>query len=144
MKVTYAPAGADAQEWAWDPGDVLQSEAELIQKRYGGSWDDFTTAVRDGDARARRVLLWHFLRQAHKTLRYEDTPDFRMRELRVEFDLDELLQLRDRLQKADIPEDQREQGLASIEFEISERLGEAAEPEPPADVEPGKASSASG
>ena len=138
MKVTYAPAGADPQEWVWDPDDFFQSQAELIQKRYGGTWDDFTSGVRAGDARARRVLLWHFLRQTHPTMRLEDTPDFRMRELKVEYDIDELIAIRDRVIKADLPADERDTALASVEYEIAEQMGSV-----PAPVEtaPGKASS---
>jgi hypothetical protein len=142
VKVIYAPAGADPKEWTWDPDDVFQSQAELIQKRYGGNWEDFTSGVRNGDARARKVLLWHFLRLVHPTMRYEDTPDFRMRELKVEYDVDELIRIRDRILKADLTGEERDAALASVEFEISERIGEVPDPEPA--VEPGKASSASG
>lgn len=141
MKVTYTPDGGEPQEWAWDPGDVRQSEAESIQRRFGGTWDDFATGVRSGDAKARRILLWHYLRQVHPKLRYEDTPDFRMRELRVEFDVDELLQIRDRLYKADLSAEERDAALAGVEYEISERIGDLPEP---VEVEPGKASNASG
>jgi len=140
MKVTYAPDGSEPQEWTWDPGDVRQSEAEAIQKRFGGTWDDFAAGIRSGDAKARRILLWHFQRQQHPQLRYEDTPDFRMRELRVEYDLDELIQIRDRVLKADLSSDERDAVLAGVEYEISERIGEVPEP---VEVEPGKASNAS-
>lgn len=136
MKVTYKPDGGEPQEWAWDPGDLRQSEAELIQKRYGGTSDDFAVGVRNGDAKARKVLLWHFQRQTHPALRYEDVPDFRMRELKVEYDVDELITIRDRVLKADLPADERDAALASVEFEISERLGEVPEP---VEIEPGKA-----
>jgi hypothetical protein len=136
VKVTYRPDGGEPQEWAWDPGDLRQSEAELIQKRYGGTSDDFAAGVRNGDARARKVLLWHFQRQTHPALRYEDTPDFRMRELTVEYDIDELITIRDRVLKADLPADERDAALASVEFEISERLGSVPEP---VEIEPGKA-----
>lgn len=140
MKVTYKPDGGEPQLWTWDPGDVRQSEAEAIQKRYGGTWDDFAAGVRNGDARARRILLWHFQRQTHPTLRYEDTPDFRMRELTVEFDVDELIAIRDRVLKADLPAEERDAALASVEYEIAERMGSVPDP---VDVDPGKASNVS-
>lgn len=140
MKVTYRPDGGEPQEWTWDPGDVRQSEAEAIQKRFGGPWDDFAVAVRQGDARARRILLWHFQRQVHPALRYEDTPDFRMRELTVEYDIDELVMIRDRVLRADLDAESREVALASVELEIADRMGSVPDP---VDVEPGKASSTS-
>jgi hypothetical protein len=140
VKVTYKPNGGEAQEWTWDPGDVRQSEAEAIQKRNGGTWDDFTSGVRNGDARSRRILLWHFQRQTHPALRYEDTPDFRMRELTVEYDVDELIAIRDRVLKADLDPESRDAALASVEYEIAERMGSVPEP---VEIEPGKASSTS-
>lgn len=140
MKVTYKPDGEEPQEWTWDPGDVRQDEAEAIQRRNGGGWDAFTLGVRENDAKARKILLWHFLRQAHPKLRYEDTPNFRMRELAVEYDIDELITIRDRVLKADLPAEERDAALASVEFEISERIGEVPDP---VEIEPGKASSAS-
>ncbi len=140
MKVTYKPDGAKPQVWTWDPGDVRQSEAEAIQRRFGGSWDEFSAAVRQNDARARRILLWHFQRQTHPALRYEDTPDFRMRELEVEYDIDELVLIRDRLLRADLDEESRDMALAAVELEISDRMGSVPDP---VDVDPGKASNVS-
>lgn len=140
MKVTYKPDGAEPQVWTWDPGDVRQSEAEAIQRRFGGSWDEFSAAVRQNDARARRIMLWHFQRQTHPALRYEDTPDFRMRELEVEYDIDELVLIRDRLLRADLDEESRDMALAAVELEISDRMGSVPDP---VDVDPGKASNVS-
>jgi hypothetical protein len=138
MKVTYAPEGAEPQVWDWDPDKVTQSQAEMIEKRHGGRWDAFTEDVRAGGARARRVLLWHLQRQTHHTLRYEDTPDFRMGDLRLEFDLDELALIRDRVMKSDLSDQEKEGVLLGLDIELTERMGEAAVDEP-TEVEPGKA-----
>lgn len=140
MKVTYAPEGADPQVWDFDPDRVTQSQAELIEKRYGGRWDGFSEDVRAGGARARRVLLWHLLRQTHHTLRYEDTPDFRMGDLRVEFDTGELVLIRERVLKSHLSEQEKEQVLLGLDLELTDRMGEGFDVGEPSELEPGKAS----
>lgn len=122
MFVTYKPetADGDPQRWEFDPGRVRASEAEMIEKRYGDKWDQWRNDVRAGSAKARRVLLWHLLRQAHHTLRYEDVPDFLMDELLVEHSVGELVELRDRLMKANVSDTDREQLMTALNIEITE------------------------
>lgn len=139
MKVTYNPSGDSPRVWFFDPDEVPQSQAEMIEKRYGQLWDAFLADVRQGSARARRVLLWHLLRLEHHTLRLEDTPDFKMGALKVEHTVDELLTLRGRILKASLPDDERDGILAALDVEITEAMGEEPEPES-GQVEPGKAS----
>lgn len=109
MFVQYKPKDGEAQQWDFDPDEVRQSQAEMVEKRYGANWDAFLAAVRGGEAKARRVLLWHLIRLTHHTLRIEDVPDFRMGELTVEYSSTELRQLKDQLDRIDpnaLPEDQ--------------------------------------
>lgn len=122
MFITYRPDGdpEQTQNWDFDPGRVRSVEAEMIEKRYGANWDQWRNDVRAGSAKARRVLLWHLLRRAHHTLRFEDTPDFYMDELLVEHSVVELLELRDRLQKVNLPESDREQMMTTLDIEITE------------------------
>ena len=143
MKVTWRPDGEPEQVWQFDPDDIRESEAELIQKRYGsaGSYDDWASKVRGGDAKARRILLWYHLRQTHPNYRLEDVPDYRRKQLLVEYDADELTMIRDRILKADLPDDERDAALIPVEYELAERLGEVPDP---VVVDPGKASSTSG
>jgi hypothetical protein len=122
MLVTYAPAAADVQRWEFDPDRVRASEAELIEKRAGMSYDVWRADVLKGSIRARRVLLWHLIRRVHNALRYEDTPDFLTGELRVEFSVAELLGMRDRLGKAKLPDDEREQITTALDIEIGEAM----------------------
>ncbi|WP_433537598.1 hypothetical protein ACQPZK_07585 [Micromonospora sp. CA-249363] len=89
MIVTYTPEGEEAQTWEFSPGRIRSSEAEILQKRFGGPWDQFAIGVQSGDVRARRVMLWHCLRRDHHTLRFEDMPEFMMDELKVEFTKEE-------------------------------------------------------
>jgi hypothetical protein len=139
VKVTWRPDGEPEQVWQFDPDDIMESDAERIQKRFGGSYDTFASKVRDGDSRARRILLWHLQRQTHPELRLEDVPDYRRKQLQVEYDLDELTLIRDRLLQADMPDDERDLHLSQIEYELAARIGEVPER---VEVEPGKASSA--
>jgi hypothetical protein len=71
------------------------------------------------------VLLWHLLRQVHHTLRFEDTPDFKMGAVKVEHSVDELVQIRERVAKSSLPDDDREAILAALDVEISEAMDEA-------------------
>lgn len=104
------------------PDDVTQSQAEMVEKRYGRNWDDFLTDVRGGNAKARKVLLWHLLRQMHHTLRYEDTPDFKMGAVVVSFDLEELQIIRDRVMKANLSDEDREAVLTALDLDLSEAI----------------------
>jgi hypothetical protein len=125
MKVTYTPGDGDVQIWDFDPDDVTQSQAELVEKRFGKNWDSFLVDVRSGSARARKVLLWHLLRQTHHTLRFEDTPDFKMGAVKVAHGVDELLEIRARVEKSNLPDEDREGILAALDVEISEGMAEA-------------------
>lgn len=118
MIVTFSPADGDRQQWEFDPDRVRQSEGEIIEKRFGGTWAEFRGAVQTGNLRARRVLLWHLIRRAHNNLRYEDTPDFYVGELVVEHTREELVALRERIERASLDEDRRREVLDALDMEI--------------------------
>lgn len=97
MFVEYDPEdGTGKQTWTFDPEDVLQSDAQDIEKAYGGSWEEWLHALRIKQAKARRVLLWQMLRERHREaggsikLRFADVPDFRMRQVVVHMSSSEL------------------------------------------------------
>ena len=121
MRITYVH-DADTTIWDFDPDDVMAAQAELIEKRYGQPWDKWMNDLRQGSPKARRVLLWHLLRLTHHTLKYEDVPDFRMRELKVEMSYDELMKLRDRVQKMAEDDVDREKIMAALDVEITEAM----------------------
>lgn len=129
MKVTYSGPD-DVTSWDFDPDEVPQSQAEMVEKRYGKNWDTFLVDVRSGSAKARRVLLWHMLRQTHHTLRFEDTPDFKMGAVKVSHSVDELVEIRERIEKSSLSDEDREGIMAALDLEITEAM---------ADEEPGKA-----
>ncbi|MEU8209786.1 hypothetical protein AB0B85_11365 [Micromonospora sp. NPDC049044] len=129
MIVTYTPDGDQAQQWEFSPGRIKSSEAEILQKRYGGTWDEFKVGVLKGDMRARRVMLFHCLRREHHTLRFEDMPDFFDEELELEFTKAELEGMRAQVAQASgLNADERESTLAALDVQIAdapEGLGKA-------------------
>jgi hypothetical protein len=116
--VTFTPEGEEKQEWVWDPDKVRAVEGELIEKRFGDTYDKFKAAVQSGSIKARRVLLWHLQKRAHPTLRLEDV-DFDAGDLKVEMSRGELEQLRSRIAThKGVDESDRERMLAALESEI--------------------------
>lgn len=125
MRVTYTAGPGDVTVWEFDPDEVPQSKAEMVEKRYNGNWDTFLVDVQSGSAKARRVLLWHLLRQVHHTLRFEDTPDFKMGAVKISHSVAELLRIRERIEKSTLSDDSREGIMAALDVEISEAMAEA-------------------
>lgn len=121
MIVTYKPEGEEAQKWEFTPGRVKMSEAEILQKRFGGTWDEFKVGVMKGDIRSRRVMLWHLLRLQHHTLRFEDMTDFYDDELNLEFTKAELLNVRVGVEQlSTLSAEERESALASLDALIED------------------------
>ena len=125
MIVTYTPEGEEAQRFEFIPDKVRANEAELIEKRFGGTFTEFRAGVTQGNVKARKVLLWHLLKRTHHTLRYEDVPDFAIGELVCENDRRELAEMRDRIAKSNHP--RREELMSALDVEI-EDAPEAGEP----------------
>lgn len=135
MRLIYSPDGEQAQEWTYSPGKIRAAEAELLEKRTGMTWGDFNQQLARGNVLARRALLWHFLRQTHSILRFEDV-DFAMDELEIRFDKREFALMRAEMEKAPLPpgtpDEVRDLILAEVDKEIAG-----------ADDAPGKAPSSS-
>ncbi|MEU9888674.1 hypothetical protein [Sphaerisporangium sp. NPDC051011] len=131
MFVTYRPEDGDTQRWTFDPKRVRASKAEMIERRFGGNWEAWLAAVQAGNMKARRVLLWHLLTLTHH-LRYEDVPDFFAEELLVEHSVAEVTELRDRVAKVSLSDEQREQMMTGLDIALSDAIAreEAAGLEP--------------
>lgn len=124
MIVTYSPDGEEPQRFEFDPKRVRSVQAEVIEKKFDGTWEKFRLAVFEGSAKARRVLLWHLLKTQHVTLRLEDV-DFALGELLVEMTRGELTEFREAAVKStSITEEQRELTLAAIDAEIATAPGD--------------------
>lgn len=94
MFLIYKPAGEPVREFVFKPDDVLNREAEQIEKVLGCTWTEFLERVQKGQTAARRALLWTMLRREHSVLRFPDV-EFKVGELDLEFDKDELTEMRD-------------------------------------------------
>jgi hypothetical protein len=70
MYLTYKPEDQETQRFLYEPGKLRVAETEAIEDRtgmpYGG---DFKIALLKGQVRARRALLWTFLRRLHPSIR---------------------------------------------------------------------------
>lgn len=109
MHVEWDPEnGEDRQTWQFDPEDVGRKEAQLIEKHYGGSYDQWRAGLMTGEINARAVLLWHMLTQVHPKLKFEDVPNFRVRQLTSEMGTSELKELWRRAERAKMAPDTRE------------------------------------
>lgn len=128
MDITYTPEGQEPQVWSFNSGRVRTAEAEQIEARSGMKYEEWAVAIQAGSARARRVLLWHLMRRDHPRLRFEDTPDFYMDELVLEYDVAELRDLLSALDdpNADLDEkaSTKARGLIEAEIEKAEARGE--------------------
>jgi hypothetical protein len=122
MYVTYRPEDGDEQRWEFDPARVRASKAEMIEKRYGDSWDQWQHALQAGNMSARRVLLWHLMSLDHMALRFEDVPDFYAGELEIEFTAAELRTLRAGVEKSRMTDAEKAPLLAAIDTEIDEAV----------------------
>lgn len=123
MDVTYDPEdGSPVRTWTFDPDDLLRSEAQAIEKAYGGPWEQFINSLRVKDAKARTVLMWHLLKQDHPKLKFDDTPDFRMRQMVVEQSSAELRAVYEEIGKMKLSEDHREAFEAAYTASIRDAL----------------------
>lgn len=126
MLVKYTPEDnpAAAREWEFNPDRVRQSDAEMIEKRSGlASWAAWVEAIQAGSAAARRVLLWHLMRQEHHTLRLEDVPDFYMGEVGIDYSLADLQKLRQQVVDSSMSDTDKAPTLDRLDLEIANRLG---------------------
>ena len=141
MHVTYDPtdpADGEPAEWDIDLRRIRQSEAERIEKAFGGTKDQWDGAILTGDSKARKVLLWHLMRREHPNMPLAAVPDFYTGELTVDLSLDDLRRLRKQLEQAPLTPDEKTDILERIDAEILQKTG-AADVIDGETVEPGKA-----
>lgn len=66
MKVIYTPKDGDSQEFALRFDEMLSIHVEPLEEVGGAVWEDwegFKAALAANKTRAKRAILWHFLRQ---------------------------------------------------------------------------------
>jgi hypothetical protein len=123
MLVEWDPEnGEDKQTWQFDPKDVFRKDAALIEKHYGGSWDQWIQGLRIGEINARAVLLWYMLKLVHPKIRFDDVPDFRVRQLEVQMGVTELRELYEQAKKLKLDPDTREAFETRFEADMREAM----------------------
>lgn len=123
MFVKWDPEdGSSTQEWVFDSGDVKRKDAILIEKHFKGTWDQWVAGLMTGDILARTVLLWYMMKQVHEAIKFEDIPDFRVRQLTVEMGVQELKNLWKRAQKIKLEADQREAFESQFEEDMRDAM----------------------
>ena len=132
MHVEWDPEveGEQKQTWQFDPGDVTRKQATKIEEHFDGSYDQWTAGLMMGKVHARAVLLWHMLSQVHAKIKFEDVPDFRVRQLTVQMGSAEIHDLWKRAKRIKMTPDQREAFEAQIVEDMKDALGrEGKEPD---------------
>lgn len=124
MHVTWdSEDGSDVVELEFKPdNDLLSKEAEEIEKLFGAPIEQWINELRMKSAKARRLLLWWMLRQNHRRLAFKDVPDFRLRQMKVEMDVEELRELWKRLSQTKMDEDKRDALRAAFELDIRDAM----------------------
>lgn len=125
MHVEWDPEtdGEEKQVWQFDPNDVLRRDAQLIEKHFDGSYDQWVVALQMGKIDARAVLLWYMLKLIHPKLRFDDVPDFRVRQLTVQMGTKELEALLKRVTRMKLKDDEREAFNAQLLVDLEDALG---------------------
>lgn len=123
MQVEWDPEnGEEKQTWQFDPQDVHRKDAALIEKYYDGSWDQWIQGLRIGEIGARAVLLWYMLKLIHPKIRFDDVPDFRVRQLNVQMGVAELKELYERAKRLKLNPDTREAFETQFEADMREAM----------------------
>lgn len=119
MRLVYHPDGqSEPREWPIDLGKFRTLEVENIERLTGLDYGaDFKKRLLQGSALARRALLYTLQRREHPHLRFSDV-DFADDEVRLEFDLAELREMRAAAAGAPMAEDQRSLVLSEIDRQI--------------------------
>ncbi len=125
----------------FNPSNVRESRAEMIERRYGGeepTYSAWLRAIQRGDARARRVLLWHLLNLKNPTLSIRDVDPFRD-ELEVQYTKDELAELIDKVRRLKrMDPAKRERAIEALEDDLADApYGDERDQEDQVDAEPG-------
>lgn len=122
MYLVYQPEGADEpKRWRYQPKKLMSAEREMLERRTGKDFTEFTKAVLAGNSLCRRALLFMFLKREHPGVRYDDV-DFAWDELTLEHSKGELLLMREQVADSVPPEQ-----LAAVLEKLDEEIAEAFE-----------------
>ena len=126
MYLVYKPEGSEEpKRWKYSPKRLMSSEREMLERRTGKNFSEFTTDVVKGNSQCRRALLFMYLKREHPGVRYEDV-DFAWDELDLEYSKGELLGMRKAVVDS-VPADQLEAVLEQLDQEIDDAFDDPEE-----------------
>lgn len=119
MYLVYTPEGSEEpKRWKYQPKRLMSAEREMLERRTGRNFTEFSTDVLKGNSLCRRALLFMFLKREHPGVRYEDV-DFAWDELVLEHSRGELTEMRRHVADS-VPAEQLEAVLEKLDAEIEE------------------------
>lgn len=124
MYLVYQPEGSEEPtRFKYNPRKLMSAEREMLERKTGKDFSDFTTAVLAGNSLCRRALLFMFLKRQHPSVKWDDV-DFAWDELKLEYSRQELVKMREAVAESASGED-RENTLASLDREIETAVDES-------------------
>jgi hypothetical protein len=81
--ITYTPHDGEPREWPFDPDEIDNTDAELIELCGGELWDSYDEwlyMMGRGNMRSYRAILWMLLRRTNPGLEF-DAVKFRRSDL---------------------------------------------------------------
>lgn len=124
MYLIYQPEGSgEPQRFKYKPNKLMSPEREMLERRTGQNFAEFTQSVLKGNSLCRRALLFLFLKREHPGVRWEDV-DFAWDELTLEYSRQEYQAMRDAIADNGAGPDQAAQ-LESIDREMTSAIDEA-------------------
>lgn len=128
MYLVYQPEGSqEPQRFKYLPRKLLSADREMLERRTGRNYSQFTKDVVEGNSLCRRALLFMFQRREHPKLSFDDV-DYAWDELTLEYSKGELRKMRDALVEGDsLPADQRAAALEQIDAQIDDAFDEESE-----------------
>ncbi|WP_340376441.1 hypothetical protein U5640_15840 [Streptomyces sp. SS7] len=103
----------------------MSAEREMLERKTGKDFSDFTTAVLAGNSLCRRALLYMFLKRQHPSIKWDDV-DFAWDELKLEYSRQELAKMREAVAE-NVEGAERENTLANLDREIETAVDESEE-----------------
>jgi len=116
--LVYKPEGSEEpKRWKYNPKKLMSAEREMLERRTGKNYTDFTIDVQKGNSQCRRALLFMYLKREHPGVKYEDV-DFAWDELTLEHSKGELILMRDQVIDT-VPPEQLDGVLEKLDEEIA-------------------------
>lgn len=119
MFLIYQPEGnEEPKRWTYKPNKLMSAEREMLERRTGKDFSDFTQAVLSGNSLCRRSLLFLFTKRDHPGVRWEDV-DFAWDELKLEYSRQEYQAMRDAIAESGAGGPEQAAQLEAIEREMA-------------------------